>query len=206
MTSAAIDLHALAASGQKWRPTTLPGSSPEVALHRLHLDVATRATVSLVRFPPGWQRPVTGHYDVGEEFVLLAGDLALSGTAYGAGDWAWLPPGIERSASESVSGALALALFTGVPSWSVGPAGHDAAAGLTQHVGPPRVLRPDEGEGWTEVVAVAPARAGDVTLDVLWPKLATWTLAAPGESLPAHPGPAVVRHWPDDAPAAESRN
>lgn len=193
---AALDLAALLSAEDGWRAVTLPGSSPEVALHRLHLDAATRATVSLVRFPPGWRRPATGRYDVGEEFVLLAGDLTVSGVSYGAGDWAWLPPNHVRAASGSKTGALAVAFFTGVPRWWAGQPGDEAPSGLTAQSSAPGLLRPDEGHGWTEVAGTAPPRAGEVALDVLWPTIMHWAFAAPGEELPAHPGHAVVRHWP----------
>lgn len=192
-----LDLAAVAVHAKGWRSMTLPDASPAVELHRLFLDAATRTTVSLVRFPPGWQRAVTGHYDVGEEFVLLSGDLTVSGVAYAAGDWAWLPPSSVRSASASRTGALALALFTGVPSWSPhAPPSGSGVKSLRGKVTAPALLRPDENQGWTDVVKPAPARAGDVSLDVLWPASAMWATAAPGESLPPLPGLAVVRHWP----------
>lgn len=102
-----------------WLDVPIPGSAPPVRLHRLHADEETGASVSLVRFPAGWSRPVTGFYSVAEEFVVIEGAIRV-GRTYRAGDYAYLPPRTIRSASASESGALVLAWFSGAPAWTEG--------------------------------------------------------------------------------------
>lgn len=89
----------------------MPGSTAPVRLARLS------RTVSLVRFPPGWTRPERGHYLAGEEFVVLEGELRVSGVTYPAGSSGSLPAGAPRWDSASPTGALALAVFDGPPTW-----------------------------------------------------------------------------------------
>lgn len=110
-------------AGLPWTPFTIPGSDPPVELVRLEVDRADGSSTSLVRFPPGWSRPEAGHYVCGEEFVVLAGGLTVSGVAYGPGDRGWIPDGGTRSGSRSAGGALAVAWFSGVPAWVAGEGG-----------------------------------------------------------------------------------
>ncbi|GGT16926.1 hypothetical protein ACFFV7_41340 [Nonomuraea spiralis] len=100
-----------------WRPFTIPRSSPPVVLAPLHGDPAGGSFLVLVRFPAGWGRPVAGHYSCDEEFVVLEGELTVSGILFGAGDRGWFPAGRERTDSRSDGGALALAWFSGPAHW-----------------------------------------------------------------------------------------
>jgi len=100
----------------QWREVTIPDSAPPVAVARLR-DEADGGYWALVRFPPGWSRPSTGHYPVDEEFWLLEGDLEMSGATYGPGSGARVAAGAPRSESRSTGGALALARFAGPPRW-----------------------------------------------------------------------------------------
>jgi hypothetical protein len=72
---------------------------------------------ALVRFPPGWARPVSGHYSVAEEFWVLEGELTLSGETYGPEQVGRLPAAAPRSDSRSETGALTLAHFAGPARW-----------------------------------------------------------------------------------------
>ncbi|WP_433444138.1 hypothetical protein [Nonomuraea sp. CA-141351] len=71
----------------------------------------------LVRFPPGWARTERGHYLAGEEFVLLEGELCVSGITYRAGHHGWLPAGALRHSSAAPGGALAFTSFDGEDTW-----------------------------------------------------------------------------------------
>ncbi|WP_327084916.1 hypothetical protein OIE66_21360 [Nonomuraea sp. NBC_01738] len=97
-----------AAAGRDFR---IPGANLPVRLSPL-----TRSS-RLVRFPPGWARPEVGHYLAGEEFVVLEGELLVSGVTYRAGHHAWLPAGTMRHDSRAPRGALALACFDAEPTW-----------------------------------------------------------------------------------------
>ncbi|MGW4802319.1 hypothetical protein ACWEPC_58900, partial [Nonomuraea sp. NPDC004297] len=72
---------------------------------------------TLVRFPPGWTRHERGHYLAGEEFVLLAGELRVSGVTYLPGQHGWLPAGTLRHSCAAPGGALAFTSFDGQPTW-----------------------------------------------------------------------------------------
>ncbi|MFI6396276.1 hypothetical protein ACIBHY_07130 [Nonomuraea sp. NPDC050547] len=89
----------------------IPGSTLPVRLARLH------GATSVVRFPAGWERRPRGHYLAGEEFVILAGALHVSGVTYAPGHHAWLPAGTLRHDSAAPEGAVALARFAGPPTW-----------------------------------------------------------------------------------------
>lgn len=99
-----------------WRQVTIPDGSPAVAVARLR-EEAGGAFWALVRFPPGWSRPVTGRYLVEEEFWVLEGELVVSGVAYGPDQCGRLPAGTPRSDSRSEAGALTVAHFAGPATW-----------------------------------------------------------------------------------------
>lgn len=104
----------------EWRDTPMPGSDTPVRLARLPRahDAAFRA---FVIFPAGWTRPEAGHYAAAEEFLVLEGDLALNGTVWRAGGYAWIPANRPRAALGSRSGALVFAWFESAPRWIPGP-------------------------------------------------------------------------------------
>lgn len=188
--------------GLPWKPFTIPGSGPPVELVRLEVDPADGASTSLVRFPPGWHRPGTGHYACGEEFIVLEGGLTVSGVDYGPGDRGWIPPAVTRRDSRSEAGALALAWFSGSPAWTEGegdappePSGERTPL-LTVPV-------PDGGlplwsgsTGETRLYDRAPASFASAAR-VLWPAAAggpRWTALGPGEPVPSgRSGRAFVR-------------
>jgi hypothetical protein len=111
----------------RWRDFTIPGSSPAVSLARLHAEPAGGFTV-VVRFPPGWSRPGTGHYDAVEEVLFLDGGFEMSGARYGVDDYGWFPEDYSRVDSRSPDGALALAWFSAPYTWSTGESPRAAAA------------------------------------------------------------------------------
>lgn len=180
-----------------WLDTTIPGSTPPVSLLRLHLDDATKASVSLVRFPVGWSRPGVGHYTVGEEFVVLRGGLVVSGVTHRPGDVVYLPAGTARHDSSSAAGALALAWFSGPPSWHVEPddcevlpGERSGAARAGQVRAPhPAVL------GHTSVVETLAGEAIPVDRDVLALTTYDWTFIPAGLPAPSLPGPLLSRAW-----------
>lgn len=187
-----FDLDALRPS----RSAVIPASSWPVAIERLHLDVVTRATVSLVVFPPGWAREETGAYGCAEEFVVLDGSLAVSGLDFVAGEWVHLPAGWVRSRSASRAGARALAFFSGVPAWLPGDPAGPPVAGFA-HGRPHGILRGRSPgvQGMVEVETDRPTTVS-VTRDVLSLGDHTWALVPPGEPVPEQlAGPWLVRRW-----------
>ncbi|MEV4174608.1 hypothetical protein [Nonomuraea sp. NPDC049709] len=89
----------------------MPGSNLPVRVARLD------GSATLVRFPVGWARPEHGHYLAGEEFVLLAGELHVSGITYLPGQHGWLPAGALRHSGAAPRGALAFMAFSGPATW-----------------------------------------------------------------------------------------
>ncbi|MEU8343313.1 hypothetical protein AB0C74_16585 [Spirillospora sp. NPDC048832] len=180
--------------GLPWKPFTIPGSNEPVLLLRLEVDPADGSSTSLVRFPPGWSRPGLGRYACGEEFVVLDGELTVSGVVYGRGDRGWIAPGTTRRASASPEGALALAWFFGVPAWTdgEGAAPADPSGGRVPLLSVPvpeagLPLRTGVGEREARLYERAPASFG-TAVRVLWPEGAggpRWAAFGPGEPLPA---------------------
>ncbi|WP_436775843.1 hypothetical protein [Yinghuangia sp. YIM S09857] len=187
-------------------PYLIPGSTAPVAMTRLALDPESGSSLSLVRFPPGWQRPERGHYDVGEEFLVVDGELAVSETVYAPGELAWIPAGTLRFASSTHVEAVALAWFSGTPRWTADDGDH--ARGPSTRVNVPTVVLPDHGplvlrggrpgeaEGTTALFACAAAvpasllRGGTTLTDVTtW----RWCPAESPDARPDWPGRVLVR-------------
>ena len=99
------------------RTVLLPGTDHAIELARLHRE-PDDSTVNLVAFPPGWTRPGEWSADVLEEVLWLDGDFTMSGVATGPGTHACYPAGFVRADSSTKDGAMALAWFSGKPTWS----------------------------------------------------------------------------------------
>lgn len=100
-----------------WRAFAIPQSTPEVSMAVLRPGKGGGASMALVRFPSGWERPGSGHYTCDEEFVVLEGELQVSGEVFEAGDRGWFPAGRRRFASRAHHATLALAWFSGPARW-----------------------------------------------------------------------------------------
>ncbi|WP_127480118.1 hypothetical protein [Nocardioides pantholopis] len=183
----------------QWLDLSIAGSSPAVRLARLGSDPMTRASVSLVRFPPGWRRPGSGHYLPAEEFVVLEGSIDVVGS-HGPGDYVYLPPRTDRTDSVSTSGALVIAWFSGFPEWVPGAAAAEpATAPVTVSAADVAgVLRADAPEVAGEYAVLRDAAGRDplpVDADVLDPAARAWAWVPAGTPLPAGTGPLHVRTW-----------
>lgn len=186
-----------------WRTTTIPESTPDVAIARLHLDAPTRATVSVVRFPAGWSRPGTGRYTCAEEFVVLDGGLVVGGVHFAAGDYGYLAPGASRTDSGSDGGCLTVAWFSGPPRWISGPPTTSGVAAVRAPVALARRPRGDDVPGAAYGGHHLPAAPVPAVTDIVWPHAARWCLL-PAGAAPKGPdartarladGPLLVRHW-----------
>ena len=91
----------------------------------LSLDQETGASSLLIEYPNGWSdgwQQGAHHLRVDEEFFVLAGELVINGTRYGARSYGHLPGGTTRSTSVSSEGAVVLTFFSGEPRVHDGPA------------------------------------------------------------------------------------
>lgn len=91
----------------------------------LSLDPGTGASSMLVSYPVGWSFDGGGvphHLSVDEELFVLAGELTVDDTRYGAKSYAHLPAGFTRARTSSATGAMVLTFFSGEPTVVSGPA------------------------------------------------------------------------------------
>lgn len=175
---------------------TLPEATSPIGLARLHADPGTGAAVSLVRFPAGWQRPATGHYTTAEEFVLLSGELVISGIHFVAGDCGFLPAFTSREATSSPRGCLALAWFAGTPRWVSGVTDsttNPAPPADIIHSSPASQLRPRSAPGSARIGE--PPTHATMPTEVLSLSTWQWIIVHPGQPVPALPAPMLVRTW-----------
>lgn len=200
----------LTATDHDWRDTRIPGSDRDVRLVRLHADVVSGASVSLVEFPVGWRRPGTGHYTCAEEFVVLRGAITVSGQAYARDHYAFLPPGARRTDSATPQGCLAVAYFSGPPRWIPDdPVGEADGSGEDTSTSPPaeriqvrhgpaeRASRghDDPVPGSATTLAQPPPGKMDSDTDVLSLPTGRWAFAPAGAGVPDLPGPLLLRRW-----------
>ena len=101
-----------------YEATTIPHATMAVEILRLHVDPVAKSSTSLVRFPAGWERPVDGNYSVDEEILVLDGELIVTGVSYTPGVYGWIARGGLRRLSATPTGCVALAWFSGIPTWS----------------------------------------------------------------------------------------
>lgn len=179
---------------KNWQELTLPGSETPVRMRRLHVDPETKASVSVVRFPAGWHRPVTGHYTAAEELVVLEGAIEVV-AEHRAGEYVYLPPRTVRTDTRCARGALVIAYFSGVPQWIEGrPDVPPPAAPV--HGRPAGVMRDGaaEARGSFRAVEQLPAEPLPADSDILHLADLTWEWV-PAGTVPKGRGPALVRSW-----------
>jgi hypothetical protein len=197
--SSRTELTSLDRPEAEWLELSIPGSAPAVRLCRLGSDPTTNASVSLVRFPPGWRRPGSGHYLPAEELVVLEGSIDVAGT-HGPGDYVYLPPRTVRTESASETGALVIAWFSGTPEWVPGrpdtaPAGAPVVLAAADVAG---VLRADAAEVPGEYAVLRDVGRREplpVDADVLDLDGRAWARVPAGRPLPVGSGPLLVRTW-----------
>lgn len=179
----------------EWVEVLLPDSDRPVRLLRLRSDPLSKASVSLVRFPPDWRRPTVGYYDSAEEFVILEGGIDVIGR-HTVGDYVYLPPRTVRDHTVSDEGALVLAYFSGAVDWhegrpAVGPPGDPV-------FGAPRgVMRAAEAQtppGSYMVLDRFPVEPFTVNADVLGLETCSWEWV-PAGARASITGPVHVRTW-----------
>jgi hypothetical protein len=190
----------------QWRELTIPDGGPPVLVHRLFVEPATKSTTTLVRFPAGWRRPVSGHYVVEEEALFLEGSFRMTGLEYPGVTYAFFPAGYLRENSVSTHGALAIASFGGRADWVRGSATTYSTAtvrvanwrklpvsrSLAGRSG--RLLRKHAtGSTWIFEDAPSGIAPDDAVLELFSLADHSWMRVAPEEPIPALTAPVYCR-------------
>lgn len=110
------------AQASPWRVLAQDRVRPGVEAKRLSYDTESKAASVILRYPVGWSMDSEHHLDSDEELFVLSGELIISGVAYGAGDYAYLPAGYARTDMSSTGGADVLTFFEGAHVNVDGPA------------------------------------------------------------------------------------
>lgn len=184
---------------------TIPGSSPPVTIYRLLLE-SNGASQSVVRFPAGWIRPVTGAYNQFEEVLWLEGSFAMSGQTHGPDTYTWFPVNFVREDSRAPDGALALAWFSGKTTWTVDPdpvlVPQDPVVSYWPDLDPTdnplgegwgRFLHDPSGRAAWVVQAVQPGRIAVTATHLFSIPSRRWAAVPAGSALPDLPGPLFAR-------------
>ncbi len=103
----------------------IPGSTMPVEVIQIH-TWKNGTNLMIVKFPPGWSRPITGSYLGAEEFFVFEGEIQMSGDSFKSGDHVWVPPRSLRMETQTPRGAIALAWFYGKVEWIT----HDESEGV----------------------------------------------------------------------------
>lgn len=190
----------------EWREFSIPDGQPPVLVRRLFLDPLTNGVTTLVRFPPGWRRPVTGYYPVEEEALFLEGSFGMTGVVYPGVTYAFFPTGYSREDSVSTAGALAVASFGGRADWLRGSTATASAASVrvadwrklplsdSFSLSGARLLR-EHAAGSTWMFEHAPSGRApvDATIELISLADHNWVRVAPGNAIPALSGPVYCR-------------
>jgi hypothetical protein len=192
----------------EWRELAIPDGQPPVLVQRLFVDPITAGVTTLVRFPPGWRRPVTGYYVVEEEALFLEGSFHMSGLDYPGVTYAFFPAGYGRDDSVASDGMLAIASFGGRAEWRRGSAATDSAGmvriaewqkmsdtDLVEMSGSRGRLLRRHAAGSTWILERAPSGHAPAGTVVELFSLAdhTWARISAGTAMPAFAGPVYCR-------------
>ena len=166
----------------EWMNVPIPGSNINVDMHRLDSTESGAASL-LVRFPAGWRRDEVGHYLCDEEFIVIKGQLNLSGHVYGPGDYGFVPALGQRFASSVDGQTWAVAWFNARPKWILAETTdtHAHEKTLKYSAKAPRVLREATSEMPLLVVG-ADSRLSD-EVEVIDIAGASWNLDKPSATL-----------------------
>ncbi len=184
-------------------PHSHPDGSSPIGVRQL---VESPATL-LSSFPPGWQRESAGHFSEAEEFIVLAGAVAMNDEVHRAGTWVLVPAKSIREATRTPEGALVVAWSDAPARWNTdgsGSAGRclqvdlgrqSRTAGKTPF-GPGRLLR-RRRSWWVNELQSGPTNISRQVLSTDpdgIPRLHTLDV---GDELPQITGPCFVRTGED---------
>ncbi len=166
----------------EWMNVPIHDSNINVDMHRLESTAGGAASL-LVRFPAGWRRDAVGHYLCDEEFVVIKGQLNLSGHVYQAGEYGFVPALGQRFASSVEGETWAVAWFNARPTWVLDPERDPEAHAKTLKYSAhsPRVLR--EATEQMPLLVVGADDRLSAEVEVIDVDHATWHVGAPSSVL-----------------------
>ncbi|WP_235735454.1 hypothetical protein [Nocardioides alcanivorans] len=179
-----------------WGEHAIAGADQPAGIVMLHADARRGTRSVMVRFPDGWRRDSTGNQPAGEEMVLLAGSLTMSGHACAVGQVLVVAPRATRSATVTGDGTLAVV-------WFSGPGG-GWADGEADDAGEVRVLTADAALDRGPVPGLVGNLVGrddvagarfDGDVEVLWLEARRWAFVPVGSAVPTIPGFALVHTY-----------
>lgn len=191
-----MDLSADGLAAQDWQWGNIAGAKSPAELVRLAKSTNTTAMMALVRFPAGWERPESGTADRAEEFLVLAGQVELSGVMIEAGETALITPGAVRSGMRTTDGCTIVAWFSAPPTWDPRDTPSLDGKGIVTTSGEQayRETR-DDIPGSVRVEQSLAGGIADTECDVLALGSRQWWFVSAGEELPTCAEPVIVRHW-----------
>ncbi|GAA4368370.1 hypothetical protein [Nocardioides caricicola] len=179
-----------------WTEHAISGSDKPARMVMLHASAERNTRTVLVEFPPAWSRDAVGHQPAGEEMVILAGALSISGHTAPKGSYLLVEPRATRSATSVEDGTRALVWFSGPGGGWTDGAADDAGAISTAPVTVDLSRAPsDRMSGSVSVHVDLAEQTFPNDVDVLWTDHGRWAHVASGEVVPGLTGTAVVRHW-----------
>lgn len=179
-----------------WLEHNIAGSEKPARMVMLHASAERNTRTVLVEFPPGWDRDAVGYQPAGEEMVVLAGSLSMSGVTVPAGSYLLVEPRAARAATSTTDGTRAVVWFSGPGGgWTEGAADDAGSirsapvtAGLSR-------MPSDRMPGSLTVHEDLSEQTFPTDVDVLWTDRGRWAHIPSGDLVPALTGTAVVRHW-----------
>lgn len=179
-----------------WGQHNVAGAEVPAGMVMLHADPDRPHRAVLVGFPSGWRRDATGNQPAGEEMVVVAGALNISGRTCRAGELLVAEPHATRAATSAGDDTRAVVWFTGQPGgWLEGPAAEPGALDVVAlESGTVRGPR-DAFPGTIEVRPDVSGETFGCGADIVWPDSRQYVHLPAGTPAPAIAGRAVVRLW-----------
>lgn len=179
-----------------WTEHAISGSDKPARMVMLHASAERNTRTVLVEFPPSWSRDAVGHQPAGEEMVVLAGALSISGHTVRKGSYLLVEPRATRSATSVEDDTRALVWFSGPGGGWTDGAADDPGTISTAPVEVDLSRSPsDRMPGSVSVHVDLAEQTFPTDVDVLWTDHGRWAHVPSGDVVPALTGTAVVRHW-----------
>ncbi len=86
---------------------------PDIKVKVLSVDPETGARTSLLSVPPGWRTPAPEYHSVGQEDILVEGEVMMGEVKLEAPAYMYFPPGQVHGPRVSETGCTMLSILDG---------------------------------------------------------------------------------------------